>query len=147
MRKRELSLLDLGLFSREMLMKDYERAYSNCIIVVNKNNYLEKLINDAKTSGCYIHCTGNIFRLIVDNVASIEYWSSSNTIIIYGFRIRVLDKQKINNMILLVVEGGMESYVSGICDGKHFESYVGKGDIVILMLRYYNEKLFWECIS
>jgi len=143
---RGLDLLDLGLFSKDLLMEEYDQVYGNCIAVSKRNNYLNRLISEARVSKCYIQCSGSIFRLVIGSRVNIEYWTSSSVIRVYGFRLYVWDNQKISNMILIIIEGNGESYISGVCDGKYIESHMGKDGVALVMSRYH-EKLSWECIS
>ncbi len=143
---KELDLLDLGLFSKDILVEEYGQVYSSCIVVLKRNNYLNRLINEARANKCHTYCDGSIFRLVIGSRVNIEYWTNSNAIRVYGFKLYVWNNQKISNTVLIIIEGNGESYISGICDGKYIESYMGRGDVVLVMSKY-NEKLSWECIS
>ncbi len=143
---KEFHLLNLGLFSKDALMEEYSQVYSGCIVVLKRNNYLNRLINEAKANKSYIYCNGNILRLTIDNRVNIEYWTSSNIIKTYGFKLYVWDYQKVSNIVLVIIESNGTSYISGMCNERFIESYVEENNVVLLLSKY-NEKLLWECIN
>lgn len=142
---RALKPLSLGLFNKK-LVSEYLCDLDECASIVERRNSFKHLLDEAEDHGSYSYCNGNIVR-ITSNGINIEYWVSSNGLRLYIFKLILWDNGVAEEYLLLVFEGRGESYLSGICRGKHIESYIEDKDCLILLMFKYSEKLSWECIE
>ena len=142
---RALKPLSLGLFNKKLVL-EYLRDLDECASIVERRNSFKHLLVEAEDHGSYSYCSGNIVR-ITSNGISIEYWVSRNGLGLYVFKLILWDSEVAEEYLLLVFEGRGESYLSGICGGKHIESYIEDKDCLILLMFKYSEKLSWECIE